>query len=174
MKAVNKSRWHILWALLFLIMLYAICSPGVKSKQQWGNDACAFMKTIVLSLNDYRAAKGTYPPSPDWCMESWLSRGPSVFYCSSLGSFEPAGPKAFSGGAAVLHYRYTYSASDAEHFTLRALPDVRSAAGWITYYADESGRIHHCILQSGNETADTSDSEITKVPSPCSNARASR
>ena len=169
MKAANKPRRRIFWTfgvISICVILGAILWPGRPPRQHRENTARNFMETIVLSLNEYRTTKGTYPPSPDWCMEDWLSKGPAVFHCNFLANFKDAGPSAFSGGVPVLRYRYTYSAGDAEHFTLRALPNVRSA-GWITYYADESGRIRHCIQQAGNETADGSDSEITTAPGPC-------
>jgi hypothetical protein len=119
------------------------------------------LRSLVTALEMRRAFENAYPVSTDWATLYPPATTPAI----GPPLFQTAG--ALSGHE-VQGYRYTYTSTGGTQYAITAVPDRPGTTGTRSFYADESGMIHHCLSVVEHMAATVKDPELTEAPVPCS------
>lgn len=148
-------------ALLVVPLMAAIAIPNVVRARSVANESMAIGSTraLIASLEMYRAIHDTYPATGRW-LEMYPTDGPAI------------GPAEFFSGSSLKDlphggFRYTYESDGGKTYWLRAIPLNLGTTGSKSFYADESGKIYHCIASPEHAMADSQDAELGKEPQAC-------
>ncbi len=149
--------------LLVIPLMAAIAIPNVVRGRLVANDAAAIgnMRSLMTSLETYRAAHEAYPATEQWAA-LYPAEGPAY----APPEFQIEGPL---DARAVAGHLYSYLAISPTRYALLAVPQQPST-GARSFYAHEAGTIHHCLVTpaaQAPQAAQASDPTIDQPPQQC-------
>lgn len=146
-----------------IALLVSITIQNVLRARSTGNEATAIgnLHGLMQSLQMYQAQHNSFPP--DWQADMFTNASP------------PYASPAFNvpmTGSLVQGYLYTYEytagpgscPTTCSTYALKANPKTEGWLGTRAFYADQTGRLRHCV---GSGPATASDALITDKPDPC-------
>lgn len=159
---------EIMIVVAIIALLAAIAIPNVLRGRTSANEAASIgnLRALVSSLEMYRSVNNSYPDA--WQADMYTNANPDF------------GPPSFSGdiqAAAVTIQGYNYrftplltgcAEPDCVQYTLTSTPTTVDRTGTRSFFADESGTIHHCLTVVQGALATSTDNTIDLGPTnPC-------
>ena len=148
-------------ALLVVPLMAAIAIPNFVRARATANESMAIGSTraLIASLEMYRSVHDAYPATGRW----------SDLYPAGTPAF---GPADFLAGNSLTDYerggfRYSYQSDGGKTYWLRAVPSKPGSTGSRSFYANESGKVYHCLATSEKAIADSGDAELGHEPQAC-------